>query len=186
MKKFSLQKTSIEDLKILIHQPINDKRGFLSRIYCQDTFQDLTKNKKIQQINHTLTKTKGTVRGLHFQKPPFAETKFISCFKGKVWDVAVDLRKESSTFLQYHAEILCEGDHKSFIIPEGFAHGFQTLSSNCEMLYLHTTSYNSKFEGLINAVDPKLGIKWPELITERSSRDANQIILDDNFIGIEL
>ncbi len=186
MKKFTFQETSLKNLKLLLHKPITDQRGFLSRLYCQDTFRDLIRNKDIQQVNRTLTKKKGTVRGLHFQNPPFSEIKFISCLKGKVWDVAVDLRRGSSTFLHYHAEILCEGDNKSFIIPEGFAHGFQTLSSNCEMLYLHTASYNSELEGIINAIDPKIGIKWPEIITDRSVRDTNQVMLDDNFKGMEL
>ena len=97
---------------------------------------------KICQINKTLTREKGTVRGLHFQQSPYAETKIVSCLRGKVWDVVVDLREGSSTFLSYHAVELSADNHKSYLIPEGFAHGFQTLTSNCELLYFHTAEYN--------------------------------------------
>ena len=118
--------------------------------------------------------------------PSYAETKIVSCIRGKVWDVAVDLRKRSPTFLHYHAEVLSEDNHKSYLIPEGFAHGFQTLTSDCEMLYFHTADYNKDFEGAINAVDLKIGIKWPQLITERSERDNNHPMLTDDFEGIVL
>jgi len=180
------QETSIKKLKLIEHQPNKDKRGFLSRLYCQKTLNHLMNGKMIKQINRTLTRNKGTVRGLHFQYPPYTETKIVSCLKGKVWDVAVDLRKGSTTFLNYHAEVLTEDNHKSYLIPEGFAHGFQTLTSDCEMLYFHTADYNKELEDGINAVDPMIGIKWPQPITERSERDSNHTLLDDNFKGIEL
>lgn len=180
------QETSIKKLKLIEHQPNKDKRGFLSRLYCQKTLNHLMNGKMIKQINRTLTRNKGTVRGLHFQHPPYTETKIVSCLKGKVWDVAVDLRKGSTTFLNYHAEVLTEDNHKSYLIPEGFAHGFQALTSDCEMLYFHTADYNKELEDVINAVDPMIGIKWPQPITERSERDSNQTMLADNFKGIEL
>ena len=180
------QETSIKKLKLIEHQPNRDERGFLSRLFCQKTMNHLMNGKMIKQINRTVTKNKGTVRGLHFQYPPYTETKIVSCLKGKVWDVAVDLRKGSTTFLNYHAEVLTEDNHKSYLIPEGFAHGFQTLTSDCEMLYFHTADYNKELEDAINAVDPMIGIKWPQPITERSERDSNNTLLDDNFKGIEL
>ena len=180
------QETSIKKLKLIEHQPNKDKRGFLSRLFCQKTLNHLMNGNMIKQINRTLTRNKGTVRGLHFQYPPYTETKIVSCLKGKVWDVAVDLRKGSTTFLNYHAEVLTEDNHKSYLIPEGFAHGFQTLTSDCEMLYFHTADYNKELEDGINAVDPMIGIKWPQPITERSERDSNHTLLDDNFKGIEL
>ena len=146
----------------------------------------LINKKKICQINRTLTRKKGAVRGLHFQKPPHAETKIVSCLKGKVWDVVVDLREGSSTFLSYHAVELSADNHKSYLIPEGFAHGFQTLTSDCELLYFHTAEYNKYSEGAINAIDSKIGIEWPKKITEVSERDKNHLMLDDNFKGIKL
>lgn len=185
MSKLILRETPLKNLKLINHLPVKDDRGFLSRLFCQKTLSQLINKKTIKQINKTSTKNKGTVRGLHFQYPPVAETKIVSCLKGKVWDVAVDLRKGSSTFLQYHAQILSEENNTSFFIPEGFAHGFQSLTSNCEMLYFHTENYNKDFEGAINAIDPIIGIKWPEPINERSKRDTNHPMLTDDFKGIE-
>ena len=110
----------------------------------------------------------------------------MTCLKGKVWDVAIDLRRGSPTFLEHHAVLLTEDNHCSFLIPEGFAHGFQTLTSDCEMLYFHTADYNVESEGALNAMDPLLLIPWPEPITERSERDVNHPMLANNFQGIEL
>ena len=184
MSNLILQETPLKDLKLINHLPFKDERGFLSRLFCQKTLGHLINKKTIKQINKTSTKNKGTVRGLHFQHPPFAETKIISCLKGKVWDVAIDLRKGSSTFLHHHAQILSEDNHKSYLIPEGFAHGFQSLTSNCEMLYFHTEDYNKDTEGAINAIDPLIEIKWPEPISERSRRDSNHPMLTYDFVGI--
>ena len=181
-----LKETSINNLKIIEHDPIKDQRGFLCRLFCQNTLSHVLNGKVIKQINRTFTKNEGTVRGLHFQHSPYAETKIISCVKGKVWDVAVDLRKKSPTFMNFHAEILTEDSHKSYLIPEGFAHGFQTLTSDCEMLYFHTADYNKESEDAINAIDPMIGINWPQPITERSERDNNPPMLSNDFKGIEL
>tara|TARA_B100000674_G_C37815700_1_gene903298 strand:- start:181 stop:744 length:564 start_codon:yes stop_codon:yes gene_type:complete len=186
MTNYIFQDTPLKNLQIIKNQVVTDKRGFLSRLFCQGAMSNILKEKRICQINKTLTIKKGTVRGLHFQYPPYAETKIISCLKGKVWDVAVDLRKNSPTFLNYHAELLEEDNHKSFLIPEGFAHGFQALSSECEMLYLHTADYKKDFEGAINITDPRVGINWPEKISEISDRDSNHPMLSEDFNGIEI
>ena len=119
------------------------------------------------QINHTLTGRRGTVRGMHYQRPPHAETKFISCLRGEVFDVAVDLRHDSPTFLRWHAEVLSAENHRTLVVPEGFAHGFQTLAEDCELLYLHTAAFAADSEGALNANDPRP-------------------ILDDEFLGIKL
>jgi dTDP-4-dehydrorhamnose 3,5-epimerase len=180
------KETPIKNLKIIEHQSINDDRGYLNRLFCQNTLNDLLKEKKICQINSTLTLKKGTIRGMHFQYPPYAETKIVSCLKGRVWDVAIDLRKGSSTFLSYQAEILSEDDNKSYFIPEGFAHGFQTLSPNCQMLYFHTSYYKKEYEGAVSPIDPKIKINWPEQISEISGRDSNHPMLSNDFDGIQL
>lgn len=163
-----------------------DERGFFIRTFCEKKFQNLLQNRKITQINRSHTKTEGTVRGLHFQYPPFAETKIISCLKGKVWDVAVDIRMGSPTFLKYYGVILSEEKSQSFLIPEGFAHGFQTLSDDCEMLYFHTADYNADAEGTINILDDRLKINWPKKITKQSERDSNFPRLNENFLGIDI
>ena len=186
MSNFVLNETPLENLKTIEYQVNKDKRGYLARLFCQKTLGHLLEGKIVQQINRTLTLKKGTVRGLHFQYPPSSEIKIISCLSGKVWDVAVDLRKESRTFLNYHAELLTDDNHKSCLIPEGFAHGFQTLTPDCEMLYFHTVDYDKDLEGAVNALDPMIKISWPQPITECSERDKNQPMLTDDFKGIEV
>lgn len=186
MSNLTFQKTPITGLQIIERHPLNDERGFLERMFCQKTLKFLLKEKTIRQINHTLTGKEGSVRGLHFQYALHAEAKIVSCLKGKVWDVAVDLRKGSPTFLQYFAVTLSRDNLQSLFIPEGFAHGFQTLTSDCEMIYFHTADYNANEEGALNALDPLLTIKWPKPITERSERDIGHKMLSKDFLGIEI
>lgn len=186
MNKFVLHKTPIDDLEIIVRSPILDHRGFFERMYCHETLSQLVKGKSIRQINRTFTKKKGTVRGLHFQYPKYAETKIISCLRGEIWDIAVDLRRDSPTFLQHYSVLLTQENRKSFIIPEGFAHGFQTLASGCEILYFHTADFNAETEGGINALDPRLAISWPKPILSRSERDIQHAMLKDGFQGIDL
>jgi len=186
MSRFVVHTTPINGLLVIERKPIGDERGFLERLFCQETLGDLMQGKTIRQINRTLTQQQGTVRGLHFQYPPYSETKIVSCLKGKVLDVAVDLRKGSPTFLQHHAVELSEQNHQSYVIPEGFAHGFQTLTTGCEMLYFHTADYNADAEAALNALDPRLAIAWPQSITERSVRDVNHSMLTQEFAGIAL
>ena len=138
------------------------------------------------QINRTKTAKAGTVRGMHFQYPPHAEMKLVSCLRGEVFDVAVDLRKNSPTFLHWHAETLSDHNHKTFVIPEGFAHGFQTLSDDCELIYFHTALYHQEAEGGLDALDKRISIEWPPPILERSMRDQKHLALAEDFSGVEL
>ena len=153
-------------------------------MFCTDALKSIIGQRSIVQINHTLTAKAGTVRGMHFQNPPHSEMKLISCLRGKVFDVAVDLRKNSSTFMHWHQVLLTEDNHKTFVIPEGFAHGFQTLSDDCELLYLHTATYAPAAESGLNALDPRLAITWPIQIKERSKRDQQYEMLTLDFIGL--
>ena len=170
--RFDIHDTPLEGLKLIQRKPIGDNRGYFERFFCTEELQALLLGKRITQINHTLTTKRGTVRGMHFQHPPYAETRFVSCLCGEVFDVAVDLRQGSPTLLHWHAETLSADNHKTLVIPEGFAHGFQTLAGDCEMLYFHTAIYQPGAEGGLNAQDPRLAILWPEAITELSARDA--------------
>ena len=163
---------------------IEDSRGFLSRFFCAEEFDEFGFSKPISQINHTLTRQKGAVRGLHYQQPPHAEIKLVSCIKGEVFDVAVDLRKNSSTFLQWYGEVLSESNQRSLLIPEGFAHGFQTLSEDCELIYLHSVPYVKEAEAALNVTDPKIGIAWPLSISELSERDRLHPMIKLDFEGI--
>ena len=182
--RFDVLDTTLAGLQVLQRKPIGDSRGYLERLFCVDELQTLIPGKHIAQINHTLTESRGTVRGMHFQRPPHAEIKFVSCLRGEVFDVAVDLRDNSPTFLRWHAEVLSADNHKTLVIPEGFAHGFQTLTDDCEMLYFHTAAYQPGAEGGLNAQDPRLAIQWPLPVAGLSPRDAAHPLLNNDFTGV--
>jgi dTDP-4-dehydrorhamnose 3,5-epimerase len=182
--EFSISDTPIQGLKVVERKRIEDRRGSLSRIFCASQLEIAGWRIPISQVNHTVTKSRGTVRGLHFQHKPFAEIKLISCLRGKVWDVAVDLRKDSPTFLQWHSEELSSENHRALLIPEGFAHGFQTMSDDCELLYMHSTPYRIEAEAGIHPNDPILQILWPLEFYEISERDVSHPFLNNQFEGI--
>jgi dTDP-4-dehydrorhamnose 3,5-epimerase len=178
--------TSLKGLKVIQRNLQGDHRGYLERMYCVEEMGHLIPERGIVQINHTMTTKRGTVRGMHFQYPPFAETKIVSCLRGEVFDVAVDLRRGSATFLQWHAEIVSAANHKTLLIPEGFAHGFQTLTECCELIYFHTAAYQPAAEGGLNSQDPRLDIRWPLAVEEMSLRDAAHPLLSEGFEGVML
>lgn len=186
MGRFIFEETALADLWRVIRQPLGDQRGYLQRLWCRDEWQAVFAGRKIAQVNHTYTAKAGTLRGLHFQFPPYAEAKYVSCLRGRVLDVAVDLRCDSPTYLHWHVEELSAENFHSLFIPEGFAHGFQSLSDDCEMLYLHSQPYLAAAEAGINALDRVLAIPWPLPISERSVRDAGLPMLDDAFPGVRL
>ena len=182
--RFDIVDTPLQGLKLIQRRPIGDSRGFLERLFCADELKAVIADKRIVQVNHTLTAKRGTVRGMHFQYPPHAEIKLVSCLRGEVFDVAVDVRLGSPTFLQWHGQALSAGNHKTLIISEGFAHGFQTLTDDCEMLYFHTAAYRPEAEGGFQVQDPKLAIDWPEAISELSPRDAAHPMVSEGFRGL--
>ncbi|MFX1363487.1 MAG: dTDP-4-dehydrorhamnose 3,5-epimerase [Promethearchaeota archaeon] len=181
-----IKETNLDGLYIIKLEPIQDERGRFQRIFCKDELNKIILKKNIVQINHSITKQKGTVRGLHFQFPPKAEIKIITCLRGSVFDVSVDLRKNSPTFLKWHSEILSSDNKKVFFIPEGYAHGFQTLEENSELLYLHTEFYSPENEGGIRYDDPKINIEWPIEITLVSKRDKHFKLLNEKFQGLSI
>ena len=142
--------------------------------------------KPIAQINHTFSPKQGTVRGMHFQRGAHAEMKIVSCIRGEVWDVAVDMRKGSETFLQWHAEYLSNKNGYAMLIPEGFAHGFQALSDDVELIYFHSEPYFVDAEDGLNPRDPSLNINWPLKISEISSKDAGRPLIIPEFKGVEI
>lgn len=185
MERFRFHPTQLSGLTVIERTRLQDNRGFLSRFFSQETMSALGM-KPIQQINHTLTRKAGSIRGMHFQHPPAAEIKIVSCLKGCVLDVAVDLRADSSTFLQWFSAELSAENQRSLFIPEGFAHGFQTLSEDCELLYLHSANYSPQHEAALNPLDPRLAIAWPLAVTDISARDQSHPMLDSGFKGIKL
>lgn len=186
MSRFDFIPTPLFGLMLVQRKAIEDHRGFLSRFYCADEFREAGVAKAIVQINQTLTRQKGAVRGLHFQHYPHAETKLVSCLKGEIYDVAVDLRRDSPTFLHWHGEILSAINRKSLLIPEGYAHGFQALTEDCELIYLHTAAYCAEAEGALNIADPRLNITWTLPINDISERDLNHPFIKSDFQGIVL
>ena len=186
MSRFSILDTPIADLKIVERQQLGDSRGYLARIFCAEELAAAGWHKPIAQINQTRTQKQGTIRGMHFQRLPHAEMKLVTCLRGAIWDVAVDLRACSPTFLKWHAEELSETNQRALLIPEGFAHGFQTLCDNCELIYLHTMTYTTEAEAGVNPKDPMLSIKWPLSVTELSARDTQHPMLGPQFVGVRL
>lgn len=180
-----IKQTLLQDAVIIEPEPFEDTRGRFSRIFCQNELFGILDGKNIVQINHSLTRQKGAIRGMHFQYPPKAEIKMVRCITGKVFDVMIDLRKNSPTFLKWHGEILSSENMKMMYIPEGFAHGFQTLQPNSELLYLHTEFYGPEHEGSVFYDDPKIGIKWPLEVTDISEKDQNHPLLGEDFSGIK-
>ena len=170
MSRFIRIPTSLNNLTVIQRQRLGDERGFFSRLFCSEELADFGIG-GISQINHTLTRQKGTIRGMHFQCAPHDEAKFVSCLVGEVFDVAVDLRPLSSTYLQWHGEVLSAQNGRSMMIPGGFAHGFQTLTEDCELIYLHDKPYAPEAEGGVNPLDPKLAIAWPLPVGQISARD---------------
>lgn len=184
MSRLEFSATPLRGLLVARRARMSDARGFLSRLYSASEFSAVGISKPIADINQTLTRRRGVVRGMHFQRPPHAETKVVTCIRGAVFDVAVDVRSGSPTFLRWHAEVLSEENQRSMVIPEGFAHGLQALADDCELVYLHTAAYNAAAEGGIGPTDPRLQIAWPLEITEMSDRDRGHAPIDDDFRGI--
>jgi dTDP-4-dehydrorhamnose 3,5-epimerase len=185
MNRFDIRDLPLAGLKLVRRLPRGDDRGSLTRMFCADELQTIW-SEPIAQINHTCTAKRGAVRGLHYQHPPHCEKKLVSCLRGEVWDVAVDLRAGSPTFLHWHAERLSPQTAIAMLIPEGFAHGFQTLCDGVEMLYFHSAAHHPEAEAGFSPLDSRLGIPWPEKITVLSDRDKSHPLLSETFAGVEL
>ena len=154
-----------------------DKRGFFARAWDTKIFEKMTLNPKVVQTNISFNKKEGTLRGMHFQKPPFAETKYVRCTRGRVFQVAIDIKKNSDTFKEWISVELSADNYKMLYVPEGFALGFQTLEDNTELCYQVSQFYTPKYESGIRWDDPQFGIKWPLRITVISEKDK----LFENF-----
>jgi dTDP-4-dehydrorhamnose 3,5-epimerase len=176
--------TALRGVVVVETTPVADQRGAFARFFCERELGAIIKDRRIVQINHSLTSAVGAVRGLHYQRPPHAEMKLVRCLKGGVWDVAVDLRAGSPTFLQWHAEELTPGNARMLVIPEGCAHGFQVMEAKSELLYLHTAFHTPPAEGGLPHDDPRLGITWPLSVADLSDRDRRHSPIAPDFSGI--
>ncbi|MET0466931.1 MAG: dTDP-4-dehydrorhamnose 3,5-epimerase [Chitinophagaceae bacterium] len=176
--------SDLEGVFFISLQPLGDSRGWFSRTYCKNEFAAIGHTKEWVQMNHSFTAKKGTIRGMHYQLPPFSEIKMVRCIAGAVLDVVIDLRKDSPTFLQHTQLEISAGNKQMIYIPEGFAHGFQCLEDNCELIYHHSAFYTPGAEGGIRYDDPMAGIQWPLEPVEISDRDRSHPLLTNNFKGI--
>ncbi len=160
---------------------IGDDRGWFMRTYSKADFAEIGYTGEWLQMNHSFTAEKGTVRGMHFQNPPYTEIKLVRCVRGKVWDVAVDLRKNSSTYLKWFAAELSPENNQMMYIPEGFAHGFQALEDNSELIYMHSQVYTPPAEDGLRFDDPVLNIQWPLAPKNLSEKDRSHPLINDQY-----
>jgi len=158
-------------------EPYSDQRGWFARTYCQEEFAAIGHDKPWLQINHSFTQQSGTTRGMHFQKPPFSEIKLLRCIAGAIFDVVVDMREDSPTRWQWFGIELSAVNRKMLYIPEGFAHGFETLQDNTELIYHHSQLYMPGAEGGLRFDDPALAIQWPLPVRLVSERDKQHPLL---------
>ena len=176
----------LQGLAVVETEPFEDHRGYFARLFCAQELSGCLDGRQIAQINLSRTAQVGAVRGLHFQYPPHAEIKCVRCIAGRVWDVAVDLRAGSPTFLKWFGQELSAANALMMVIPEGFAHGFQALEEDSQLLYIHTAFYEPSSEGGISCSDARLGIDWPLPLRDMSRRDAAHPPLSDDFRGVAL
>ena len=165
---------------------IFDNRGYFLNLFRQneDIFRNSWGNRKIEQINLSESLKVGTIRGLHFQKSPYLDAKIVRCLEGKIWDVAVDLRKDSHDYKKWYAIELDAKKSNAFFIPEGFAHGFQVLEANTKVLYIHSSQWIQSHDSGIRWNDKILNINWPLKVSDLSKRDKNLPFLDENEIDL--
>lgn len=183
MRRFELKSLNRGGPVVVNRIALNDTRGSISRLFCADDLSKIFKNRNVVQINHTITHEAGTVRGLHYQTGPSAEAKLVICIKGGVLDVAVDLRRKSETLCKTYAVELTADNQRAFYLPRGYAHGFQALEDNTELIYLHDNFYDPSREGGVAISDPRLDLQWPKPVRNLSERDANFNFLNPDFEG---
>ncbi len=177
-----ITKLPLEGAFVIEAEPFADDRGLFARVFCKQELQSILHGKNIVQVNHSMTRQKGAIRGMHFQRSPKAEIKMVKCLRGSVFDVMIDLRRGSSTFLNWHGEKLSAENMKLMYIPEGFAHGFQALEENSEIIYFVTEFYSPKHESGVRYNDPKIEIKWPLEMTDISEKDRNHPLLSEDSL----
>lgn len=176
--KFTFTETGFNGLYLIGIKPLKDERGKFARTYCKKDFAQIGFDKEFVQINFSFNFKKGTLRGMHYQVPPYEETKLIRCVSGKVFDVAVDLRKDSPTYMKWFGTELSKVNMEMILIPEGFAHGFITLEDDAELIYHHTQYFNKDADRGIRYDDPAIGISWPEEVNVISGKDKSYELLN--------
>ena len=163
--------TKIKGAWVVDLKQIEDERGFFSRVWCEKEFAEYGITSHLSQANISFSHRAGTIRGIHYQSQPHSEMKAIRCVRGAIYDVVLDLRQDSQTYCQWHSEELTADNYRMMVVPEGCAHGFQTLADNSEVLYLVSSSYNSESDKGVRWNDSAFGICWPQPVSLISKRD---------------
>lgn len=184
MPSITMTPTPIAGAYVLTRSVRHDERGSLERLFDADDLAPLTAGRWIAQVNRTMTVKAGTVRGLHCQLPPASEFKIVTCLAGAVFDVIVDLRAESESFGRWWGLTLDEASDTSVFIPEGCAHGIQTLAPDAQMVYLHSAQFDPSFEAGVDPLNASIGIEWPLPVTEISERDRAESRTPDAFRSV--
>lgn len=181
----NLYATPLTGLWVIETETRGDERGRFTRLFCSEQFAAIRPELRFVQSNLSYTSKRGTVRGMHFQRPPAQEAKLVRCLRGRVFDVTVDLRLGSPTFGRWHSVELSSDNERQIFIPEGCAHGFQALSDDVELLYQHTAAYASDYEDGVRYDDPTLAIAWPLPVTVLSERDRQHPLITPQFSGVQ-
>lgn len=178
--------TPLHGLYVIEHKKLRDERGLFARTFCKHEFLQIGFTKELVQFNHSFNVKKGTIRGMHYQNQPFSECKLIRCVQGKVFDIAIDIRKNSPTYLRHFGIELSQENMLSIFIPEGFAHGFQTLEHNTSLIYHHSEYYTPQADAGIRHNDPEINIYWPLSAENLSEKDKSYPLIDEKFEGIQV
>ena len=168
--------TDISDVWLVTSVPYEDERGTFIRAYSTE-FSDQPLNFHLEQVNISTTLMAGSIRGMHLQYPPYAEKKIVRCLSGSIFDVAIDMRPDSPTYLKYVSQELSASNNSALVIPEGFAHGFQTLENDSIVHYTTSQKYSQEHEGGIRYNDPAIDIYWPMEVTQVSKKDRDWPLL---------
>ena len=186
MTKLTINSTPFAGVYIVDTDAFLDNRGAFARWFDSKELEEIMGHQQIVNVNYSKTTHKGSIRGMHYQNPPFTESKLVRCIHGRIIDTIVDIRINSSTFLEHYSIELSDDNMKMLYVPKGFAHGFQSLEDGVELMYLVTNFYSPESESGLNPLDPSLSIKWPLPITEMSDKDKKRPFLDENFKGIKI
>lgn len=182
----AIDDTPLAGVKIINRKRLCDERGYFARLFCAETIVDAGWPGPIAQINESWTERQGSLRGMHYQVPPFADAKLVTCVRGSVRDVALDIRTGSPTFLRWHAETLSAENGRALLLPPGCAHGFQALTDDVLLIYCHSFRYTPSADSGIQPLDPRLAIDWPLPIADISERDRTRPPLSADFAGVQL
>lgn len=185
-ERFLFTPTDIHGVTEIKRRRFSDARGSFTRLFCPDELGAIGWKGRVRQVNHSISAEPGTIRGMHYQAPPFSEAKIVTCLAGAVWDVAVDLRTQSPTYLKWAAVRLTPDSDNALYIPAGCAHGFQSLVSDTALIYIHDGEYAPQADAGFSPVDPALNIKWPLGGRIMSQKDQDLPFIGDDFKGLKL